>query len=67
MSQELNLRGIGATMSGPLSEALVQGGRALHNKAALGYGSEYGALIIFSGCTALVGGCSWIARRIGWV
>ena len=60
-------RGLGATISGPLSEALIAGGNALHSKAHFGYGSDYGALIIFSGCTALVGGCSWIVRRAGLI
>ena len=60
-------RGIGATISGPLSESLIAGGNALLGKAEFGYGSEYSTLIIFSGCTALIGGCSWIARRCGWI
>lgn len=60
-------RGLGATISGPLSEALVGSGHTLKDKAAFGYGSEYGALIIFSGCTALVGGCSWAVRRAGFI
>ena len=60
-------RGIGATISGPLSEALISGGNTLIAKADYGYGSKYSPLIIFSGCTALVGGCSWIARRRGLI
>lgn len=60
-------RGVGATISGPLSEALIADGTALLGKADFGYGSKYSTLIIFSGCTALVGGSSWIARRIGWI
>ena len=60
-------RGLGATVSGPLSEALIAGGTALRDKAGLGYGSQYGTLIIFSGCTALAGGFSWIVRTIGWI
>ena len=60
-------RGLGATASGPLSEALVAGGKVLREKAEFGYGSEYGALIIFSGCTALVGGCSWAVRQVGFI
>lgn len=60
-------RGIGATVSGPLSELLINAGHAMHKDASFGYGSKYGTLIIFSGCTALVGGSSWIARRIGLI
>jgi predicted MFS family arabinose efflux permease len=60
-------RGLGATVSGPLSEGLIAGGDALRSQAHFGYGGEYGTLIIFSGCTALVGGFSWIVRRFGMI
>lgn len=60
-------RGLGATISGPLSEALISGGKALRGDARFGYGGEYATLIIFSGCTALVGGCSWVVRRFGLI
>ncbi|KAK5168102.1 uncharacterized protein LTR77_006670 [Saxophila tyrrhenica] len=60
-------RGLGATVSGPLSEALIAGGTALHDDDRFAYGSEYGTLIIFSGCTALVGGFSWVVRRLGLI
>lgn len=60
-------RGIGATISGPLSEALIVGGDGLLRKAHFGYGGKYGTVIIFSGCTALFGGFSWIARRVGLI
>lgn len=55
-------RGIGATVSGPLSELLI-GSQDMRGGANFGYGSKFGVLIMFSGCTALVGGCSWIVRR----
>ena len=58
-------RGLGATISGPLSETLIASAGALKNRSPLGYGSEYGTLIIFSGCTAAIGRCSWIVRRCG--
>ncbi len=63
-------RGIGAVASGPLSEALLglnenskndNGGFAL---GSLGYGTGYGALIIFTGISALCGGLSFIGKRI---
>lgn len=59
-------RGIGSIASGPLSEALLS---ADHWKGKLGwaYGSGYGSLIVFTGCTAAVGGLSFVARRIGWI
>ena len=60
-------RGLGATMSGPLSEALLVGGNAFRDRAAFGYGDQYATLIIFSGCTALVGGGSWLVRRFGLI
>jgi predicted MFS family arabinose efflux permease len=60
-------RGVGATISGPLSESLIADGAALLGKADFGYGSKYSTLIIFSGCTALVGGFSWIVRRTGLI
>ena len=60
-------RGLGATVSGPLSEALIAGGEALEGQAKFAYGSEYSTLVIFSGCTAIVGGGSWIARRAGLI
>ena len=59
-------RGIGSVVSGRLSEALVNG-RPWLGQAALGYGSGYGLLICFTGVSALLGGSSWLGRRIGWV
>ena len=60
-------RGVGATISGPLSEALIAGSHSLLDKAGSGYDGKYGTLIIFSGCTALAGGFSWIVRRCGLI
>ena len=59
-------RGIGALVSGPLSEALLNE-RPWQGKAALAYGSGYGSLIVFTGVTAAVGGVSFLGRRLGWV
>ena len=59
-------RGIGSVVSGPLSEALVNGKPWL-DKAALGYGSGYGPLMLFTGISALLGGCSWVGHRAGLV
>lgn len=59
-------RGIGSVVSGPLSEALLKGGR-WKGEAALGYGSGYGGLIVFTGVTAAVGGVSFLGKRLGWI
>lgn len=58
-------RGIGAVASGPLSEALLHM-QTWKGEAKLGYGTGYGLLIIFTGVTAVAGGASWVARRIGF-
>lgn len=58
-------RGIGAVVSGPLSEALLQM-QTWKGEAKLGYGTGYGLLIVFTGITAVAGSGSWFARRIGW-
>lgn len=59
-------RGIGNVISGPLSEALIKG-MPWQGKAAAGYGSGYGTLIAFTGATAVVGGGSYMFKRIGWL
>lgn len=59
-------RGIGSIVCGPLSEALLKG-HTWEGKPALGYGTGYGLLIVFTGITAMLGGISFGARRIGWL
>lgn len=59
-------RGIGNVVSGPLSEALVKG-MSWQGQVAGGYGSGYGPLIAFTGATAVVGGTSFLWKRIGWM
>ncbi|UKZ71090.1 uncharacterized protein TrAtP1_012055 [Trichoderma atroviride] len=59
-------RGIGNVISGPLSEALIKG-MPWQGQAAAGYGSGYGTLIAFTGATAVVGGGSYMFKRIGWL
>jgi len=60
-------RGVGNVASGPLSEALLRGG-PWTGKAALGYGSGYGALIVFTGVTAAVSGMGpFLCKRLGWL
>lgn len=58
-------KGVGNVASGPLSEALLNS-PSWHN-AKFGYGSMYGVLIVFTGATAFCGGCSFLARRVGWL
>ena len=58
-------RGIGAVVSGPLSETLY-GMSTWKGQAKLGYGTGYGLLIVFTGVTAAAGGASWLLRRVGW-
>jgi MFS family permease len=57
-------RGIGSIACGPLSEALLKN-RAWEGEAALGYGTGYGGLIVYTGVTALLGGLTFGARRLG--
>ncbi|KAL2201003.1 major facilitator superfamily domain-containing protein [Corynascus similis CBS 632.67] len=59
-------RGIGNVISGPLSEALVEG-MPWQGKAFGGYGSGYGGLIAFTGATAFLGGGSFLWKRLGWL
>jgi MFS family permease len=59
-------RGVGNVASGPLSEAMVKG-MPWQGMATAGYGSGYGTLIAFTGVTALLGGSSFLWRRIGWL
>lgn len=60
-------RGVGSIISGPLSETLVDESKSLHEAAVSAYGSEYGNIIIFSGCTAFAGGLAWFVRRAGFI
>lgn len=52
-------RGLGAVMSGPVSETLLGYG-SLNLKGA--YGTEYGLLIFFTGITAILGGFGALSR-----
>ncbi|KAH8879903.1 MFS general substrate transporter [Thozetella sp. PMI_491] len=59
-------RGLGNVISGPLSEALVKGSPWL-GQGFGGYGSGYGTLIAYTGVTALLGGGSFVWRKLGWL
>jgi hypothetical protein len=56
-------KGVANLCSGPLSEALLRAGPW---GAGFAYGSGYGALIAFTGTTALLSGWSYAAKKIGW-
>lgn len=60
-------RGIGSIISGPLSEVLLTNGGATMSGAVSAYSSKYGPVIIFTGCTSLAGGMSWIIRKAGLI
>lgn len=54
-------KGIGAVISGPLSERLLvlDGWRG---RAGFAYGSGYGLLLVFTGVSATLGGTAWVGR-----
>ncbi|EUC43579.1 hypothetical protein COCMIDRAFT_100522 [Bipolaris oryzae ATCC 44560] len=66
MGYLLLARGIGNIVSGPLSEALVEG-EPWRGQASAGYGSGYGALLVYSGVTALFSGTSFVLDYLGWL
>jgi MFS family permease len=55
-------RGVGNVISGPLSTALIEKGSV--GGSDTGYGTEYGALILFTGITAFLGAWSWMWRYL---
>jgi MFS family permease len=59
-------RGIGAVVSGPLSEVLLQTS-SWRDATRSGYGSIYESIILFTGITAAIGGVSFIGRIIGLI
>ena len=59
-------RGVGSVVCGPISETLVRNKDAW-SSAALGYGTGYGPLIVFTGISALLGGMSVVARQLRWL
>lgn len=45
----------------------MTGGAVWDGGAARGYGTGFGALIVFTGISVLLGGVSVLGRRVGWV
>ncbi|KAI1331807.1 MFS general substrate transporter [Xylariaceae sp. FL0255] len=60
-------RDIGNVVAGPLSESLLSGSSWKGDTLAFGYGSGYGSLIVFTGVTALIGGSTFLWRRLGFL
>lgn len=60
-------RGVGSIVSGPLSEALLEGAKGFSESASSAYGSEYGNIIIFAGTTSVAGGLGWFAGKAGLI
>lgn len=58
-------RGVGAVVSGPLSEALFRF-RLGHGSLAGAYGTKYGMVVLFTGVTAVLGGLGIIERVRIW-
>lgn len=57
-------RGVGAVLSGPISEVLLDKTRAWGNDNELfGYGTKYRVLIVFTGVSALCGLVVFSARK----
>ena len=55
-------RGIGNVACGPLSELLLNKERIGGEVHRVAYQSGYGGLIVFTGLTAAVGMCGWVAK-----
>lgn len=55
-------RGVGSVISGPLSDVLLGKPQATQDTTTTVYASQYGRIIIFSGCTAVLGGISWVVK-----
>ena len=53
-------RGLGFVFSGPVSSQLLRGG--WKGDAKFAYGSDYGAVIVFTGVSALLGATAWLGR-----
>jgi len=63
-------RGIGAVLSGPVSEVLLRNDHlgAGGEQARFGYQTEYGVVIVFTGVSAVFGLlCFGAKRRAAWI
>ncbi|KAF2723406.1 putative MFS monocarboxylate transporter [Polychaeton citri CBS 116435] len=55
-------KGVGAVISGPLSERLLQ--MQPWKGAGYVYGTNYGILVVFTGVCATLGGTAWVGRML---
>lgn len=53
-------RGVGFVVGGPVSAALLDAGKRAMGEVKWGYETQYGAVIICAGVTALLGGWGWM-------
>ncbi|KAI3342175.1 major facilitator superfamily domain-containing protein [Ustulina deusta] len=58
-------RGVGNVVAGSLSETLIRSSWWVGETATNGYSSSYSSVIVFTGVTALLGGASFIWKRLG--
>ncbi|KAH8673617.1 major facilitator superfamily domain-containing protein [Xylariales sp. PMI_506] len=58
-------RGLGNVISGPLSDSLLKGGIPWVGHLNAGFGSGYGALIVYTGATAFLAGSSFVWKHAG--
>jgi predicted MFS family arabinose efflux permease len=56
-------KGIGAVISGPLSEKLLVLD-SWKGQAGFAYGSGYGLLLVFTGVSATLGGTAWVGKML---
>ncbi|KAI0974029.1 major facilitator superfamily domain-containing protein [Xylaria arbuscula] len=60
-------RGVGNVVAGSLSEILIRSSLWVGETATTGYSSSYSSVIVFTGVTALLGGASFIWKRLGFM
>ncbi|KAI1303329.1 major facilitator superfamily domain-containing protein [Xylaria venustula] len=60
-------RGVGNVVAGSLSETLIRSSLWVGETATYGYSSSYSSVIVFTGVTALLGGASFIWKRLGFM
>lgn len=59
-------RGVGSIVCGPISETLINANWPWTGKpSAMGYGTSFGGLIVFTGVTASFGALGFTARKLG--
>ncbi|KAE8363021.1 major facilitator superfamily domain-containing protein [Aspergillus caelatus] len=59
-------RGVGSIACGPISELLINAEWPFIAKpGSLGYGTNFGSLIVFTGVTAVFGALGFVSRRLG--